>query len=303
MKVLVTGATGFLGRPLVAALRARGDSVVAIVRDAARAKELDATLVEANLEVPGAWWDALAVDAIIHLAGEPIAGKRWDARQKQIVRDSRVEATRTMVEGIAKLDEAARPRVLVSASGADYYPYALDKDDFDDDEVTEKDPPSDSFLGRLCRDWEREAQEAPTARVVCMRTGVVLAKDGGALAKIAPAFRKFVGGKLGTGKQWFSWIHRDDAIAAYLAAIDDARYAGPINLVADSTRFGDFAKALGHALHRPSLFRVPSFAVKMLVGELSEALLQGRRVVPAKLKALGFQFSRPTIESALADVT
>ena len=303
MKVIVTGATGFLGKPLVAALRARGDSVTALVRDPARATTLDAAIVQADLETPGPWQDALANhDAVVHLAGEPLAGKRWDARQKQIIRDSRVEATRTLVEGLAKLDRAARPRILVAASGADYYAYAPDRDDFDDDPVTEADPPSDSFLGRLCRDWEREAMAAPDTRVVTMRTGVVLAKEGGALAKLVPAFKKFVGGRIGSGRQWFSWIHRDDAITAYLEALDDARYAGPINLVARSDRFADFAKALGKALHRPALFPLPSFALKAIVGEMAEALLHGRNVVPAKLTELGFVFTHPVLEAALAEL-
>lgn len=301
MKVVVTGATGFLGVPIVERLLARGDAVTALVRDVERARPKlpGATLVAADLESHGAWEDALVgADAIVHLAGEPIAGKRWDARQKQVIRDSRVEATRTLVEALVKLP----PITLVSASGIDYYPFAVEKDEFDDDEVTEKDAPSDSFLGRLCRDWEKEAREAP-GRVVCMRTGVVLAKGGGALEKMVPAFRKFVGGKLGSGKQFFSWIHRDDAVAAYLAAIDDARYVGPINLVADSTRFGEFAKALGHALHRPAVMRVPGFAVKAMFGELAESLLHGRRAVPAALRSLGFTFRYPDLPSALAELS
>ena len=303
MKVIVTGATGFLGRPLVAALRARGDSVTALVRDPARAAKLDAAIVQADLETPGPWQAALAGhDAIVHLAGEPLAGKRWDARQKQIIRDSRVEATRTLVEGLARLELAVRPRILVSASGADYYAYAPDTDDFDDDPVTEADPPSDSFLGRLCRDWEREAMAAPDTRVVTMRTGVVLAKGGGALAKLVPAFKAFVGGRIGSGRQWFSWIHRDDAITAYLEALDDARYAGPINLVARSDRFADFAKALGKSLHRPSVFPLPAFAVKAMIGEMAETLLHGRNVVPARLAELGFVFTHPVLEAALAEL-
>lgn len=302
MKIAITGATGFMGTPLVAALRARGDAVTALVRDPARAKRLDATLVQADLETPGPWQDALAGhDALVHLAGEPIAAKRWDARQKQLIRDSRVEATRTLVEGLGRLAPEVRPRVLISASGADYYPYAPDKDDFDDDAVTETDAPSESFLGRVCRDWEREALAASAlgVRVVCMRTGVVLAPDGGALAKLVPVFKKFVGGRIGSGRQFFSWIHRDDALAAYLAALDDPRYTGPINLVARSDRFADFAKALGASLHRPSVFPVPAFALKAIVGEMAETLLNGRNVVPAKLTELGFAWQHPTLASAL----
>jgi uncharacterized protein len=176
VNIVVTGATGFVGTPLVAALRARGDAITVLSRDAERAKQAlgDVTAVTAELETPGRWTEALAgADAIVHLAGEPVAAKRWDARQKQVIRDSRVEATRVLVEAIEKLPIVERPKVLVSASGTDYYPYALDKAEFDDDEVTEADPPGDTFLARVCRDWEREARGAEPfgVRVVLMRTG------------------------------------------------------------------------------------------------------------------------------------
>ena len=302
MKVVVTGATGFIGRALVAHLRGRGDDVIALTRDAERGRaELGSgvTVLRAELETPGTWWDALAgTDGIVHLAGEPIAGRRWDARQKQLIRDSRVESSRTIVEAIARLD--ARPKVLVTASGVDYYPYAAGPADFDDDEVTEADPPADTFLGRLCRDWEKEARaaEALGLRVVAMRAGLVLG-GGGALAQMRRPFDLHVGGRIGSGRQWVSWIHLDDAVAGYAAALSDPRYTGPINLVTDSTRNADFARALGAALGRKSWLPVPAFALRAAVGELAESMLEGRRVVPAKLRALGFAWRFPTLERAL----
>lgn len=302
MHVVVTGATGFIGTPLVAALLARGDRVTVLSRDGARAKAQlgEVTAVTADLEQPGAWTAALAgADAVVHLAGEPVGAKRWDARQKQVLRDSRVEATRVLVEAIGALPADQRPRALIAASGADYYPFALDLE-WDDDEVTEADPPGDSFLARVCRDWEAEARGATAhgLRVVTMRTGLILG-PGGALDKMITPFKLFVGGRIASGRQWTSWMHLDDAVAAYLAALDDARYDGPVNLVTDSVRNRDFARALGDALHRPSLMPVPGFAVKLVAGELADYVIHGRRVVPAALRAHGFAFAHPTLAEAL----
>jgi uncharacterized protein (TIGR01777 family) len=303
MKVVVTGATGFIGSELVPALCERGDSVVVLSRNGPHAKEhfgassskpRDIEAVTADLEEPGAWTEALACDAIIHLAGESVAAKRWDAREKQILRDSRVETTRVIVEAIAKLPQ--RPRVLVCASGADYYPF-----DDDEDEYTESAQPGDSFLARLCRDWEAEAREAEQygVRVVCMRTGLVLGKGGG-LEKMTTPFKFFVGGRIGSGKQWMPWMHIDDAVGAYVAAVHDDRYKGPINMVTDAVRNRDFARALGKAMHRPSWLPVPKFAGKAAAGELADYVLNGRRAVPAKLRALGFTWKQPELAEALA---
>jgi hypothetical protein len=304
MKVVVTGATGYIGSRLVAALRARGDAVTVLTRDAAHARAVlgDAHAVAADLDSGrGAWTATLAgAGAVAHLAGEPLAGTRWDARQKQIIRDSRVETTRGLVEAIAALPVVERPAVLVSASGVDYYPYAHEP--MDDDEVTEADPPADSFLGRVCRDWEHEARAAEGHRVrtCCLRTGVVIGPGGG-LAKMATPFRRFVGGKLGHGRQWLSWISLDDIVALYLAALADARYTGPINAVApEPVRNADFARALGHALHRPSWLPVPGFALRAALGEFGDVLLHGRRVVPRRLVELGFRFTHPRLADALA---
>lgn len=306
--IVVTGATGFIGTALVPALRAAGHAITALTRDAERARRTlgDATCVTADLQSAGPWTSALAgAAALVHLAGEPLAGRRWDARTKQRLRDSRVETTRTLVEAIAAVPAESRPRALIASSGTDYYPFAPDTRDteFDDDEVTERDPPGDSFLARLCRDWEAEARAAEGlgVRVVCMRTGMVLG-PGGALAKLAAPFRLFVGGPIGSGRQWVPWIHRDDAVRAFAAAVADDRYTGPINLVTDSVRNADFARALGAALGRPSWLPVPGFAVRAALGELAEYALHGRRVVPARLRALGFTWTHPTLAGALAGV-
>jgi len=298
VKVVVTGATGFIGRPLVRALVARGHAVTALTRSAARATDLATRVVETDLESATALTPLLANhDAVIHLAGEPVAARRWDARQKQRIRDSRVESTRAIVEALAAAPSP--PRTLLTASGIDIYAYATGP--LDDDEVTEADPPADTFLGRVCRDWEREARTAEPlgVRVAAFRTGLVLG-PGGALARLETPFKLFAGGRVGSGRQWVSWIHRDDVVNAYLAALTDERYTGPINAITDSTRNADFSRAIGRALHRPSWLPVPAFALKAAVGELAESILNGRRAIPAKLRALGFAFSHPDLDEAVA---
>ena len=303
MKLVVTGATGLMGAALIRALAARGDTVIALTRDADRARSVlgDAvSVVTADLQQLGPWTTALAgADAVVHLAGESVAARRWDARQKQRLRDSRVEVTRTLVEALAAVPAAQRPRALISASGSDYYPFAPDTE-FDDDEVTERDAAGDSFLARVCVAWEAEAYAAEAAglRVVCMRTGLVLG-PGGALAKLKTPFKLFVGGRVGSGRQWTPWIHREDAVRGYLAALDDGRYGGPINLVTSSVRNAELSRAVGRSMGRPSWLPVPAFALRAAVGELADYLLNGRRVVPARLRELGFTWTHPTLEAAL----
>jgi uncharacterized protein (TIGR01777 family) len=302
-KIVVTGATGLIGSALVAALKGAGHAITVLSRDAdrARAKLGDVTAITADLQSAGAWTSALAdAAAVVHLAGEPIAARRWDARQKQRLRDSRVETTRVLVEAIAALPAASRPRALIGTSGIDYYPFAPDTE-FDDDEVTERDGPGDSFLARLCRDWEAEARaaEGHGVRVAIMRTGFVLG-PGGALAKVTTPFRLFVGGPIGSGRQWVSWIHVRDVARGYLAAITDERYTGPINLVTDSVRNAELSRAIAASVHRPSWLPVPGFALRVAIGELAEHALHGRRVVPARLRELGFTWQHSDLAGALA---
>ena len=308
-RVVITGATGLVGRPLVQALRADGHPVTALVRDVARAaKALGAAgegveLVAADLEAPGPWQASLAgAHAIVHLAGEPIAAKRWDARQKQRIRDSRVESTGVIVEHLETVAAADRPRALITASGIDYYGFANRELD-DDDPVPETAPPGDGYLSRVCEAWEHEAAAAEELglRVARLRLGVVIAA-GGALAKLTTPLKLFAGGRVGSGQQWFSWIHLDDAVAAFRAAVTDERYRGPINLVAPGTvRNRELARAVGAALHRPSWLPVPAFAIRAAVGELAEHLLEGRRAVPAVLERLGFRFAHPDLDGAIRD--
>jgi uncharacterized protein (TIGR01777 family) len=296
MKIAVTGATGFIGRPLVASLQAAGHEVIAFSR---REVEIPGTRVMvADLETSPL--DLDGIDAIAHLAGESIGGKRWNAQQKQILRDSRIETTARLVAAIGDLPPDRRPHTLVSSSGIDYYAFA---DDFEpDEEVTEDAPAGETFLGKLCRDWEAEALAAERfdVRVVRLRNGLVLG-DGGALAKMTTVFKFFVGGKLGNGKQWMSWIHLDDAVAIYHAALVEPTWRGAFNVVAGSVRNRDFAHALGTSLHRPSALPTPAFALRAAVGELAEYLLHGRRAIPAALTRIGYRFHHPDLAGALAD--
>jgi uncharacterized protein (TIGR01777 family) len=296
MRVFMTGASGFLGRAIAAALRARGDEVVGLSRRGSG--EAGIQWAAGDPSVAGAWQARVAeCDAVVHLAGESIAGKRWSAAQKELLRTSRLLGTANVVAAIASAPRETRPRVLFSASGADYYPA-----DESDRPYAEDSPAGTSFLAELCVAWEAAARAAEPhgVRVVTGRFGVVLGRGEGAMAKLATAFKAFVGGPVGSGRQWFSWVHVDDLVTAVLLALDKTALRGPINVVAPgAVRQRDFADAIGRALGRPSWLPVPGAALRLAVGELAQYLLSGRRVVPAALEHAGMTFRYPSIQEAV----
>ncbi len=306
MRVFITGGTGFIGRHLAAALLERGDEVIVLTRNPKRAPADIGELVAGDPTESGEWQDVAAgCDALINLAGESVTAKRWNAAFRQRLVSSRIDATHNVAVAAQRSE---KPMVLVSASGIDYHPFAEDLEDqpdfFEDSWIEEDGPQGDSFLARLCRDWEDEALAlSKSARVVVMRTGLVCAVDGGALGKMSAAFKAFVGGRIGSGKQWTSWIHIDDAVSAYIHALDCSELSGPVNLVAPNpVRNAEFAKALGTALGRPSLLPTPGFAVKLAVGEFAEYILHGRRARSAALANTGFEFRFNELGPALSEI-
>jgi uncharacterized protein len=301
-RVVVTGATGTIGSAVCRVLRARGDQVVALSRDPARARALlagDVTAYgwhEPSSAPPPA--EALAgADAVIHLLGEPIA-QRWSDSAKQRIRDSRVLSTRMLVAAMGELPEDERPSVLVSQSATGYY------GPNDGHELEESAPAGAGFLADVVKEWEDEARAAAEiTRVVVARTGVVLSSSGGALAKMLPPFRLGIGGPVAGGRQYVSWIHADDEVAALLFCADQPDAWGPINLTAPNpVDNAELSRALGKALHRPALLPVPGVALRLLYGEMGEIVTTGQRVVPRRLLELGFEFRQPLIEPALREV-
>ena len=295
MRVTVTGATGRIGTRVVRRLRERGDEVTVLSRDAGRAR--DALGVEAvawDPEAGPAPAEALAGrHGVIHLAGEDVAQRWSDAVKERIVR-SRELGTRNLVAGLRAAEP--RPGVLVSSSAVGWYGA------HGDEVLTEAAPAGDDFLAQVCVAWEREAAAAEElgVRVVRVRTGVVLDKEGGALAKMLPFFKLGGGGPVAGGEQYMSWIHVDDLAAVYLAALDGGDWSGPVNATApEPVTNKAFSKALGRALHRPAVAPVPGFAVKALYGEMAQIVVNGQRVVPERTRALGFRFAHPELDEAL----
>ena len=298
MKVAVTGATGLIGTRIVNALLLRGDEVTVLSRDPLRAREALGD-VDAHawrlLDEPAPAAALSGRDGVVHLAGESIA-QRWTDATRERIRSTRELGTRNLVEGLRAADP--RPRVLVSASGVDYY------GDAGDQPLTEDAPRGHGFLADVCAAWEREAEAAGELgiRVVRVRTAVVLDAGGGALAKMLPFFRLGIGGPVAGGRQYLPWIHADDIVAIYLAALDDATWTGPVNAAApDPPTNREFSRALGRALHRPAIAPVPELAVRALYGDMAKIVTEGHRVVPAKLQALGFELRHTDLDAALRD--
>jgi uncharacterized protein len=279
MRVAVTGASGLIGTRLVAALRTRGDEVTAI-----------------SLREGPPSPDALAgCDAVVHLAGEPVA-QRWTKGARERIRSSRELGTRGLVSAIAAA--TPRPSVLVSASGVGYYGSR------GDEPLGEDAAPGEDFLAQVCVAWEYEANAAVAhdVRVVTIRTGVVLDKAGGALAKMLPPFRLGIGGPVAGGRQYLPWIHIDDLVGIYVAAVDDPAWTGPVNASApEPVTNATFSKALGRALHRPAFAPVPALAIRALYGDMAEIVTEGQRALPRRPLELGYAFMHPDLDEALSD--
>jgi uncharacterized protein (TIGR01777 family) len=293
MKVVVTGASGFIGMALVGSLRADGHDVVRLVRrapsgaDEARWDPASGTVGETVLD---------GADAVVNLAGPGIGDKRLTPSYKAEVRNSRIDATTTIAKAVADRNDTVK--VLVSASAVGWY------GDRGDDVLTESEPAGTDFLAELVRDWEAATASATDAgvRVVMTRTGIVLGRGGGALGRMLPIFKAGLGGRLGSGKQWVSWISLDDEVAAIRFAIDHPSLAGPVNLTAPHPVTNrEQTAALGHALHRPAVAAVPRTALRIALGEFADlGVLASQRALPQRLQDAGFAFQHPTIDAALA---
>jgi uncharacterized protein (TIGR01777 family) len=297
--VLLSGGTGLIGGRVCSDLLGGGDAVRVLTRNP------DSVESRADGSLSAVRWNARELpaatlsqcDAVVHLAGEPVFGGRLTPKRRIAIRDSRVASTRAIVDAIARQPADQRPATLVCASAVGFY------GDRGDEELTEDSPPGRGFLADVCREWEESAvaAEAHGVRVVRLRIGIVLAKSGGALPQMSLPFRLGLGGRIGSGRQWFPWIHIDDIAALIGRALEDGELAGAVNATAPNpVRNEELTRELGRALHRPTLVPVPAFALQLALGELAGELLGSRRVLPAAALSRGFSFRYPNLEDALA---
>jgi uncharacterized protein (TIGR01777 family) len=300
MKILITGASGLVGSALGQELKRAGHTVCRLVRPGTvdtgtDSGGFDVKWDPATSELGGA---AVGADAVVNLAGTPVADKRWSVDRKKLLRSSRVDSTRALVDSLERM--AARPGVLVSASAVGYY------GDRGDEILTEESGPSKDFLGELAREWEEEAlqAEALNIRVVLARFGIILAKHGGALPQMMKPFQFGLGGKLGTGQQWMSWVTVTDVVAILKYALENNGVRGAVNVVSPQpVRNGEFTKVLGEIMHRPALFAAPAFALRLALGEMADGmLLASARVQPSVLEKLGYRFLHPDLAIALRSI-
>ncbi|TLY47509.1 MAG: TIGR01777 family protein [Gammaproteobacteria bacterium] len=293
MHILVTGGSGFIGSAFCRALSADGVRATVLTRNISRARARLPTAVALVDRLQ----DASGVDAVVNLAGENLAAKRWTAARKHEFRASRLDTTRRLLDWIAA--QPQRPRVLISGSAVGWYgPRG-------DEPLTEDAMPGGDFAAQLCLDWEAEAYRAQALglRVCCLRTGIVLDQDGGALKQMLLPFRLGLGGPLGDGRQWMSWIARSDIVALVRWLIDNATASGAYNATAPApVTNAQFASALGRALHRPAIMPMPGFALRLIVGEMAQMLLTGQRVLPRRAQAEGFRFRYAELPAALAAI-
>ncbi|MXX31738.1 MAG: TIGR01777 family protein [Chloroflexi bacterium] len=291
MHVVITGASGLVGGALIAELRRRGVNITAVSRNP-----------RAHTALSGVTWtgwdgltDAVAGAAgVVHLAGEGIVDQRWSSERKAALRSSRVETTRQVVLAIQESGE--KPGVLVSASAIGYYGNRVER------ESTESAPAGDDFLAHLCVDWEAEAQGAGV-RTVTARIGIILANEGGALPRLLFPFKLGLGGPIGLGRAWWSWVHIDDVVGGIIHALEQTNVEGALNLTAPNpVRNGEFSRALGRALGRPALMPVPPLALKLMLGEGASVLLASQRILPTRTLDLGYRFRFTEIDTALEDL-
>jgi uncharacterized protein len=295
--ILVTGATGFIGKHITEVLNGRGDLVIALTTNVESARK-SLVSVKKIVDIN----DSLSlkdekIDGIINLAGRNLADKRWNEKFKKEVYDSRIKTTRKVVELILAMSR--KPEVLLSASGVDYY------GDTGESDIYEDTPNGNNFMGKLCKDWEAEAYKAEAfgTRVVALRTGFVMAKDSKAVKKLSMPFRFFVGGPIGSGKQYMSWIHIDDIVGIYLFALDNPAVKGAVNAAAPNPEtMKQFCKNMACEMHRPSIFPVPGFIVKIAAGEMGDVILAGRKALPKKITRLGYKFKYENAVDAWKDV-
>jgi uncharacterized protein (TIGR01777 family) len=297
MKVLITGGLGFVGTQLSVRLLERGHQVTVVDRSpephAYTPREV--IYISGDSTLKGSWQEEIAhQDGVINLAGTSIFG-RWNDKTKKLIYDSRILTTRNVVDAMSP----KKGSVLCSTSAVGYYGFR------NDELINEEGYHGDDFLARVCVDWENEAKMAADkgVRVAITRFGIVLGKTGGALGQMIPAFKKFVGGPLGSGNQWFSWIHMEDLLKAFMFVFENQDISGPVNFCSPNpVRNRELAKALGKILSRPSFLTTPGFMLRLVLGEFGSLLLEGQRVIPAKLLKHGFSFSYPDIKGALEDV-
>lgn len=305
MKVAVTGATGFVGSRLVERLQAEGHDVLVLSRDGDHARKVFPTDAFPRVEVltytpleSGDWQQSISgCQGVVNLAGAPIA-ERWSDAHKRAIIDSRQVGTQKIVEAIAKAD--VKPSVLVNSSAIGYYGTS---ETATFDETTDPVDPDD-FLSKVCQAWEAAAHKAAASgtRVVILRTGIVLGM-GGAIAKMLPPFRMFAGGPIGSGKQWFSWIHRDDLVNLMLKALIDGQMQGVYNATSPNPlRMGEFCQVLGEVMNRPSWLPVPDFVLETLLGDGAQVVLEGQQVLPKRTQTTGFEYQYPNAKTALQDI-
>ncbi|GMH35280.1 hypothetical protein BSKO_03148 [Bryopsis sp. KO-2023] len=296
LTVAVTGATGLIGARLVAKLASLNHKVVVLTRDVGRAKS---KLPYPGISVhgPNSWESAICgCDAVVNLAGEPIA-TRWSPAIKDEIKTSRVKTTRRIAAAINACPEDSRPKILVNSSAVGFYGSSLTAS------LNESSPSGTDYLAEICREWEAAAKEAKDTRVVLLRTGIVLAPEGGALGRMLPVFQIFAGGPLGTGQQWVSWIHRDDVVGLIVESIQNKNFDGAYNATAPNpVRMGEFCNAMGQVLGRPSWLLVPEFALQTLLGEGAMLVVEGQRVLPVRTEKAGYKFTYPSVIGALRNL-